>query len=120
MAENALVWEQGLDVLADSMDAYAAQIERAVRDGAAVLAAAMEADAQANAPWQDQTGDARAGLHSFVEVVGDLVSIYLAHGDAIGYDLALELGRGGKYAIIAPTLEAALPRVWDVIRSQLQ
>jgi hypothetical protein len=119
-AQNALIWERSVDDLAASIDAYAASIERAVLAAAAVLAARAEEDAKNNAPWTDRTGDAREGLHAFVADAQGIVSIYLAHGPDIGYDIYLETLRGGQHAIIAPTLEALLPEVWDAVRKALE
>jgi hypothetical protein len=116
---NALQWERDILDIADSIDAYAARIEAAVVAAAHVLAAQAETDAKNNAPWQDRTGDARAGLRGFVAEAGQIVSVYLAHGEDINYDIFLETIQGGQLQIIAPTLEALLPNVYDAIRKEL-
>lgn len=72
-----------------------AQAERVARD--------MQAYAQANAPWEDRTGDARAGLTASVGVEGDDVVISLYH--TVDYGIWLEVRWGGQYAIIQPTIE---------------
>ena len=57
-----------------------------------------------NAPWQDRTGDARAGLTAVY--VGDRFVersvIRLSHG--VPYGIFLETRNAGRYAIIVPTL----------------
>lgn len=76
-------------------------------------AAEVQAYAQSNAPWDDQTGAARYGLIADVEVegLGD-VSIILAH--SVDYGIWLETIQNGAYAIIMPTIEALGP---DIIRN---
>lgn len=72
--------------------------------------AADEAElyAKMNAPWEDRTGEARAGLYADVrEEFGEIV-LELGHGAEHG--LWLEVAMNGRYAIIMPTLEAIGPR----------
>lgn len=60
-------------------------------------------DAKENAPWQDRTGDARAGLDAEVTTEGNLVVLSLFH--TVEYGIWLETAFSGDYAIIMPTLE---------------
>lgn len=69
----------------------------------------LEATAQANAPWEDQTGEARAGLHTSVDNADGVVSLALEHG--VDYGLWLEVIQNGKFAIILPTLEQQSPAI---------
>jgi hypothetical protein len=73
--------------------------------------------AQENAPWQDVTGDARAGLKSLV--VDDPASgryrLYLGHG--VSYGVYLELSNGGQFAIIIPTLQHFAGQISERLRS---
>lgn len=116
---NALQWESRIDRLIESIDGYAERIEAAVVAAANVLAKRAEEDAKNNAPWQDRTGDARDGLNAFVERAQNVVTIYLAHGPEINYDIYLETMKGGSLAIIGPTLEALFPIIMDAIRYEL-
>lgn len=59
--------------------------------------------AQANAPWADRTGEARASLEAEVTTEGDSVLLILSHG--VDYGEWLETIQSGRYAIIMPTLE---------------
>lgn len=68
------------------------------------LAPILKAYAQANRPWDDQTGNARSGLFSVSELAGEIVTLYLSHG--MEYGVFLELCNSGRYAIIMPTLQA--------------
>lgn len=76
-------------------------------------AAEMEAWAKANAPWQDRTGAARAGLHATVE--GNAIT--LAHG--VDYGLWLEIANQGKYAIIAPAIDYWGPRIMGELQHMI-
>jgi hypothetical protein len=62
-----------------------------------------------NAPWQDQTGNARNGLTARPYVEGDQVGIVLAH--SVPYGIFLEARWSGRYAIIQPTLDHMGPIV---------
>lgn len=68
------------------------------------------ADARANAPWQDRTGDARAGLG--VEVTSSLSSVQLTLYHSVEYGQWLETIQGGNFAVIMPTLERWAPRLF--------
>lgn len=76
-------------------------------------AAEAEAWMKANAPWQDRTGAARAGLTATVE--GNAIT--LAHG--VDYGLWLEIANQGKYAIIAPAIDYWGPRIMGELQHML-
>lgn len=59
--------------------------------------------AQSNAPWEDRTGDARAGLDVDVEWEGEVIVWSMFH--SVDYGLYLETRWNGKFSIIMPTLE---------------
>lgn len=60
--------------------------------------------AKSHAPWMDQSGNARAGLHAKANPVngGQAFELVLAH--SVPYGIWLEVRFSGKYAIIMPTL----------------
>jgi hypothetical protein len=62
-----------------------------------------------NAPWQDQTGNARNGLTARPYREGDEVGIVLSH--SVFYGIFLESRFSGRYAIIQPTIDEMGPRV---------
>lgn len=70
----------------------------------------IEEYAKLNAPWEDRTGDARAGLTAEVDTEGEEVVISLSH--SVGYGLYLETIESGQFAIIMPTLEHFAPLVF--------
>lgn len=65
--------------------------------------------AQANAPWEDRTGDARAQLDVDVRWEGEVIVWEMSHG--VDYGLFLETRWNGQYAIIMPTLEMFAPQI---------
>lgn len=76
-----------------------------------VLDVAVEAldYAQANAPWEDITGDARSGLDVDVRMEGEVIVWEMSH--SVDYGLYLETRWNGKFAIIMPTLEMFAPQI---------
>lgn len=96
-------WE-GLVELESRMLEYGQELQQRRRDIINQLAGDMENWAQEHAPWQDQTGDARSGLHSWAQHdEGAMVSsAYIAHG--VDYGLSLETMQGGRFQIILPTI----------------
>jgi len=70
----------------------------------------LEASAKQNAPWQDRTTHARQGLFGTVEVRGSRVFILLGH--SMDYGVFLELAHDGRYAILKPTVDAAIPEIY--------
>jgi len=65
--------------------------------------------AQDNAPWEDRTGDARAGLDADVRMEGEVIVWEMSH--SVDYGLYLETRWNGKFAIIMPTLEMFAPQI---------
>lgn len=82
-----------------------------------VATAALEY-AQANAPWTDRTGHARAGLDTSVQWEGEEIAWYLYH--QVDYGLYLETILNGKFAIILPTLEQFAPQVGRGLREKTE
>jgi hypothetical protein len=62
-----------------------------------------------NAPWTDQTSNARNGLTARAFKEGDTIGIDLAH--SVPYGIYLEARHSGRYAIIQPTIDAMGPVV---------
>jgi hypothetical protein len=68
-------------------------------------------EARMNAPWEDRTGDARAGIRA--QAAGDNGDIVLTLFHTVEYGLWLEVIQNGRFAIILPTLEQQAPRIMD-------
>lgn len=62
-----------------------------------------------NAPWTDQTGNARNGLAARAYSSGSEFGIVLFH--QVPYGIFLETKFGGRDAIIQPTIDAMSPEV---------
>lgn len=71
----------------------------------------VKQEAQDNAPWEDQTGDARSGLDTAVE--NDHGEIVLTLFHTVEYGLWLEVIQNGRFAIIMPTLEHSAPKIFQ-------
>jgi len=118
MADTGVVWVTPPQNLQRAIQLYGRRVIVAMRAIAAYLAQQMMEDARRSAPWRDRTGNARSGLFTEVDMqgaAGDIIEIYLSHGHTIEYGVFLELARGGKYAIILPTIEKHLPRLRQML-----
>lgn len=98
----------GFFILEDSLgialdDAVEGELMAQVHEKALEMAQEILDYAQANAPWEDRTGDARRLLDVDVSDEGDAVIIQLYH--QVDYGLWLEVIQSGRFAIIMPTLE---------------
>lgn len=101
------------DVFPQMASKYTQAVFGTARNLAEQNAREMEAWAKANAPWQDRTGAARAGLHASVE--GN--SIVLSHG--VPYGIWLEVANGGRFAIIAQAIDVFGAKYMDELQRAL-
>lgn len=101
----------GDDEIERNMDAYRGKVMAAVTAVARYWQAVFEDYAKTNAPWTDQTANARQTLHAWVNEVPaqSIVELYLSHG--VEYGLWLEVRFAGKYAIIWPTIRTHLEEI---------
>lgn len=122
MSGTTIIWRDGFTPahLVANAEAYLRRVEAATLAAAREIAAVLETTAQASAPWQDQTGAARAGLHAGVELAGALVTIYLSHGPDVDYGIYLETAHAERYAVIWPTIRGELDGVWRRIAERLR
>lgn len=68
-----------------------------------------------NAPWRDQTGNARRGLVCETKYDRGDISLLLKH--SVHYGVYLELAKSGMYAIISPTLSQFAPTFATIVAS---
>lgn len=105
----------GFDDMFQQMETYVKKVEFALVQVANYFKAVFEKYAKDNAPWQDQTANARQTLHGWVdELSHDTVELYLSHG--VDYGKNLEVIGAGKYAIIWPTIQAHLKQIEDMLK----
>ncbi len=85
------------------------KVQRAAYITAQRQAPTVENYMKVNAPWQDQTGNARNGLFARPFIEGDSIGIVL--GGSVSYQIWLEVRFNGRYAIIQPTIDHMGPVV---------
>lgn len=61
------------------------------------------------APWHDNTGAARAGLHTDTSHVDKRWEIVFAH--AVSYGIWLEVAHSGRWQVIMPSVRVAMDRL---------
>ena len=73
------------------------------------MAPQVESYMKVNAPWTDQTGNARSGLAARAFRDDDVIGIVLFH--QVAYGIFLESRWNGRYAIINPSIQEMGPKV---------
>lgn len=100
---------------------YAEELEREIVALAEQMTDEITEYMKAEARWTDRTGETRASLFSTVQhEARHMVSILVSHGSLITWAAYLELGFGGRFAIIAPTIDWFGPRVFHEVQAILQ
>lgn len=95
--------------LVKNLETFSPRVEKAIVALMAFEAPRVESYAKSNAPWTDQTGNARGSLTGRPFSRGHTHGIRLSHGAP--YGIWLEVRFSGRYAIIAPTIQAMGPQV---------
>jgi len=98
------------DSLTPSLQRLLPRIDAAVDIVFDSYEAIAETYARTEAPWTDQTGNARAGLfahHDSEEMVVHRLTVY----GTMHYTFWLEVRWSGRYAIIGPTLVHIAPKL---------
>ena len=76
---------------------------------------------QQNAPWQDQTTNARKSLRAEVEVAMlHIARIKMSYGEEISYSQYLESMQGGRFSILTPALAYWYPILVDRVQQALR
>lgn len=102
------------DTLTPKLAAFPVVMNEAVEAVMERMADQVRQYMKINAPWEDQTGEARDGLDAEAEVDGFDHAITLYH--TVDYGIWLEVRWSGQYAIIVPTIEVMGP----VVMAELQ
>lgn len=105
------------NTLGERLGRGAERVNRQIDTVLEYFAPQIEAAAKVNAPWEDQTGNARNGLAARAGVEGR--AHYVALYGQVPYQIFLEIRWSGRYAIIMPTLEQFEPRVIDALNGML-
>lgn len=97
------------DKLTPELKRGASKVKRAAIIAAQSMAPQVEDYMKLNAPWTDQTSNARNGLAARAYQEGNDVGIVMFH--QVSYGIFLETRFGGRYSIILPTIEVMGPKV---------
>lgn len=109
MEDPLSVWTRGLNLYKGAMlQAIAAELEAAADE--------VESWMRENAPWTDQTGNARQALFARV-VVDSMARMEFGHG--VDYGIWLELANSGQYAIVSKALDYWGPRLVQRVKQRL-
>lgn len=111
MAEAAFIWDDS--VLRAAIARVDPDVEAAITHSVAYHATRAVAYARQNAPWTDQTGNARNGLFSTTEHSGKTWRIIVAH--SVPYGVWLEVRWNGRYQIIRPTVQHEGPELMRTV-----
>lgn len=93
-------------------------VQRRVAATMEFFAPQVETRMKTNAPWTDQTGNARQGLAARAFREGDVHGIDAFH--QVPYGIWLEVKYSGKYAIISPTVQEMGPQVMAALSTLLE
>lgn len=117
----ALSWQGTPDEIERATLAYLRRVDSRLDAAIGLITDLLQREARLNAPWTDRTGAAREGLSAAALsslAAQDIVRIYLFH--TVPYGIFLELSRGGKYAVIMPTIERLAPTIQSILQGVLQ
>jgi hypothetical protein len=106
------------DTITPTLKALPGEIDKIIATTLNYYEPKMENHAKLNAPWQDQTTNARNGLAARSGKDGKTRFIVLFH--QVPYGIYLETRFSGKYAIIMPTIEEFGPQVMDTFQKILE
>jgi len=111
---NRITWYY--DSLTPRMLALPVAVDQAIEELLEELAQEVQNYAQTNAPWEDQSGEARRGLTAEV-VDGGMFHNAIVLYHTVDYGIWLEVRWNGRYAIIMPTVEHFGPLVMGELSS---
>lgn len=109
------------EALVPLVDAYAEAIEREIVALADGMTDEITSYMKTEARWTDRTGEARANLYSdVIHVARQSVTIIVRHGPTIHYGIYLETVSGGRFGIIADTVDWFGPLLFYRVREIVQ
>ena len=106
------------DTLTPNLLTFGPKVDKVVAETVEFFSPRVEGVARQNAPWEDQTGNARNGLRTstFHE---PLIRHGIALSHSMPYGIWLETRFEGRYAIIAPTVREQGMEVMNTLRGIL-
>lgn len=101
------------DSLTPTLQASPRFLDRAIFATLRFHESEAESYAKLNAPWTDQTANARNGLFARSGRTGSVQWLVVAH--SVPYGIWLEVRFAGRNAIIMPTIAEVGPRVMETL-----
>lgn len=104
MAGSQKSWQWKAGTLTKNMGMMDKKFKRSMTALTEYYGTKIEGAARRDAPWQDQTANARTGLSTVVEHSTDFTTHTIVLFHRVPYGIWLEVARDGKYRIIIPTI----------------
>ncbi|MCD3254383.1 HK97 gp10 family phage protein [Clostridium botulinum] len=98
------------DDILDKLDSWDESVTQKMYNYGTIKALEMEAYAKENAPWEDQTGEARRSIKGETRWKNSDVLEMSISGNK-EYSQYLEYKQDGKYAILKPTVDKLSPAI---------
>lgn len=115
MIGGGITWTNGdPNDIAAAAEKWLGTITTAAGRAAVSVGQSAENTMRNGAPWQNETGNARRGLRVETMEKPDAIEMYFIH--SVEYGIYLELSRGGKYAIVYPTMLDTVPLLRNALR----
>lgn len=109
---GGFVWT--FNSLVPAMLVFDEVVDQVIEERLEEAAERIEEYMKINAPWEDQTGEAREGLGA--EADGKTITLY----HSVDYGIWLEVRWSGRYAIILPTIEVMGPEVMAMLGGTME
>ena len=106
------------DSLSPNLKKYMPAVDAGVDLAFDSMVPVAEGHMRTNAPWTDRTGNARNGLRARHDAQ-PMVSHELVLYHTMPYGIWLEVRWSGRYAIIAPTIQAIGPDVMERVAASV-
>jgi len=103
--------------LITGLSGFTKRMDQAIKVAIQYHATQAEAYARQNAPWADQTSNARNGLFAKTNQRGRSYRIIVGH--SVPYGVWLEVRWSGRYAIIRPTIDREGPELMRTLSQML-
>jgi len=116
MGKSRFVWVE--DTLTGGLKSFPAWYQAAVGVVVDRQAGKAETYMRQNAPWTDQTSNARNGLRAFAGHTKRTHSLTLSHG--VPYGISLEVRHSGRYSIIVPSLKVQGDQIMSTLKKLME
>lgn len=116
MAKQTITWDDR--ALINKLRTFNARADRFISASVAFHATRAVTYARQNAPWQDQTSNARNGL--FARAERDFPKYRIIIGHSVPYGVWLEVRWSGRYQILRPTVDHEGPELMRTVSMMYQ